>query len=249
MRHTVNTLLLITLLSCTRARVPSPETAPHFESLMTACANKDGWDDAAPPAHVFGNVYMVGTCGIVSLLVATPGGHFLIDGATEAAAPMIAENIRRLGFEPGDVKYLLATHEHFDHVGGLAKLKAITGAKFVTHVAAKQAMQSGVPHETDPQRGAIKPFMGLSADVLVGDGESLAIEDFSVRLVTTPGHSPGGASYTWQSCEGGTCYQIVYADSLSAVSADDYRFSDHPQYVATLRSSFSKIESLKACDL
>ena len=114
-----------------------PIAQKTFEPIKTACGERDGWSDPAPPAHVYGNVYMVGTCGITALLITTPDGHFLIDGATNEAAEGIADNIRKLGFDPKDVRYLLGTHEHLDHAGGLAKLKRITGAKFAIREAAK----------------------------------------------------------------------------------------------------------------
>lgn len=241
--------LALAVASCAAPQPVRQAVAQPVEPIAQACAGRDGWSDPAPPAHIFANVYMVGTCGIVSLLVTTPQGHFLIDGATAEAAPGIADNIRKLGFDPEDVRYLLASHEHTDHVGGLAELKRITGAKFVTRTEARAALESGSTHPTDPQRGLLPPFEGVKADRLIGDGDSLQIGKQMLTMIVTPGHTPGGTSWTWKACEGSTCYQIVYADSLSAVSADNYRFTDHPQYVATLRAAIARISALKNCDI
>ena len=243
-------LLLAGLLlsSCTTPEITPQVAEKSFEPILKACGDRDGWSDPAPPAHVFGNTYMVGTCGITSLLITTPKGHFLTDGATAEAAPLIADNIRKLGFEPKDVRYLLSTHEHIDHVGGLAELKRITGAKFVTRAEAKGAMESGTVHPTDPQLGLLPPFEPLKADLVIEDQEKLRIGDQSLTMIATPGHTPGGTSWTWKSCEGKTCRQIVYVDSLNAVSADTYRFSDHWTYVAILQSSMTKIAVLE-CDI
>lgn len=218
-------------------------------ALAKACEGRDGWSDAAPPAHVFGNVYMVGTCGIIALLITTPSGHFLIDGATDEAAEGITLNIRLLGFDPRDVRYLLATHEHLDHAGGLARLKQITGAKFATREAARLGMETGLPLADDPQHGIHPAFPGVKADQILADGETLQIGKQQVTVIATPGHTPGGTSYSWKSCEKAVCRNIVYADSLNAVSADAYRFTDHPTYVATLRSSMARIEAIKDCDI
>lgn len=218
-------------------------------ALAKFCEGRDGWSDAAPPAHIYGNVYMVGTCGITALLITTPDGHFLIDGATNEAADSIAANIRTLGFDPKDVRYLLATHEHLDHAGGLARLKQITGAKFATREAAKLGMETGLPLADDPQHGIHPPFPGIEADQIIADGETLQIGKQQITVIATPGHTPGGTSYTWKSCEGSLCRPIVYADSLNAVSSDTYRFTDHPAYVATLRSSMARIEAIKDCDI
>ncbi|HEX4874374.1 MAG TPA: subclass B3 metallo-beta-lactamase [Sphingorhabdus sp.] len=220
-----------------------------FEPIAKACEGRDGWGDPAPPAHVYGNVYMVGTCGIVSLLITTPEGHFLIDGAIPEAATEIAQNIRDLGFDPKDVRYLLNSHEHFDHSGGLAGLKRITGAKMVARAEAKDALESGTVHPLDPQKGLFEPVEGVKVDQTIGDGETLKIGTQTLTAIASPGHSPGGTSWRWQSCDNGKCLNIVFADSLSAVSADDYHFSDHPEYVAPLRETISKIAAFKNCDI
>ncbi|HMT41192.1 MAG TPA: subclass B3 metallo-beta-lactamase [Sphingorhabdus sp.] len=220
-----------------------------FEPIAKACEGRDGWGDPAPPAHVYANVYMVGTCGIVSLLITTPQGHFLIDGAIPEAATEIAQNIRDLGFDPKDVRYLLNSHEHFDHSGGLAGLKRITGAKMVARAEAKDALESGTVHPLDPQRGLFDPVEGVKVDQIIRDGETLKIGNQVLTAIASPGHSPGGTSWRWQSCNNGKCLNIVFADSLSAVSADDYHFSDHPEYIAPLRATISKIASFETCDI
>ncbi len=217
--------------------------------LVKQCEGRDGWSDVAPPAHVFGNVYMVGTCGIVSLLITSDKGHILIDSATEKAAPSIAENIRKLGFNPEDVRYLLSSHEHIDHVGGLAALKRITGAQMIARAEIKASMESGVPGKTDPQLGSLPSFPGIKVDQVIVDGEVVKLGALNLTAIASPGHSPGGTSWTWRSCEGATCYNFVYADSLSSVSADNYRFSDHPEYVAIFRTTIKRIANLNTCDI
>jgi metallo-beta-lactamase class B len=249
-KQNLASLLTIAAIAGCAPQAPTSNIAQKsFEPIKQACGERDGWSDPAPPQHVYGNVYMVGTCGIVSLLITTPQGHFLIDGATNEAADGIAENIRKLGFDPKAVRYLLGTHEHLDHAGGLAKLKQISGAKFATREAARRGMEMGLPLADDPQHGLHPAFPGIKADLIIGDGTTLRIGKQSIAVIATPGHSPGGTSYTWQSCEGKICRRIVYADSLNAVSADAFRFSDHPAYVATLRGSMAKIEAIRDCDI
>jgi metallo-beta-lactamase class B len=242
-------LAAVALAACAPVQQETTTVAKTFESITTACGERDGWSDPAPPAHVFGNTYMVGTCGITALLITTPEGHFLIDGATDEAAQSIAENIRKLGFDPKDVRTLLITHEHLDHAGGIAKLKSISGAKFGVRAAAKMAMETGLPTETDPQHGLHPTFPGVKAEQIINNGDVLRIGTQAITVIATPGHSPGGTSYIWKSCEKTECRTIVYADSLNAVSADAYRFSDHPDYVATLRSSMARIEAINDCDI
>jgi metallo-beta-lactamase class B len=245
-------LYVITLAGCAPVKPALSDSSAQAQSrvsLVTQCKGHDGWSDPAPPAHVFGNVYMVGTCGIVSLLITSPQGHILIDGATKDAAQGIAANIAMLGFDPKDVRYILSSHEHHDHAGGLATLKGITGAVMVARAESKAVLESGKPGASDPQFGAIDNFPGVKVDRVIADGEHLRLGTLDLMAIATPAHSPGSTSWTWRSCEGKTCRSIVYADSLSAISADAYRFSDHPDYVATFRKTLSRVAKISPCDI
>lgn len=240
----------LALAACAPQPVPTAPnaSAPTGDALAAACVDRDGWSDPAPPAKIFGNTYYVGTCGISVLLIDTPAGLVLIDGATAEAAPSVLANIRALGFDPKNIRYLLASHEHLDHVGGLKALQDATGAKIVARRAAVATLTSGTPETRDPQRGAIPPFDGVTVAGEIDDGETLPIAGLDLTLHATPGHTPGSTSWSWRSCVGGDCRTIAYVDSLTAVSADDYRFSDHPDYVAMFRATFGKVASLP-CDI
>lgn len=229
------------------APAPAPIKA-DAQAWLAACKGKDGWSDPAPPVRLFANVYDVGTCGITAVLITGPKGHVLIDGATAEAAPGIAANIRRLGYRLGDVRLILSSHEHVDHVGGLAALKRLTGATMAARADAKAALESGKPDADDPQTGILPPFAGVRVDRLVRDGEVLRVGPLALTAHATPGHTGGSTSWSWRSCEGRACRTIVYADSLSAVSADGYRFSDHPARIAMFRKTFAKVAALP-CDM
>jgi metallo-beta-lactamase class B len=226
-------------------RAPIETAGPLFAS---ECKDWDDYAKPAPPVRIFGNTYLVGTCGISSVLIADPAGDVLIDGGTEEDADLIANNIRKLGFELGDVKYILFSHEHYDHVGGIAKLQRMTGAQLISSAAAAPVLNSGMPSMDDPQHGIDKPFPAARVDRLVRDGEQVRLGNVVLTAVATPGHTPGAISWRWGSCQGGVCRQIVYADSLTAVSGDDYRFSDHPAYLAAYRASIAKVGALD-CDI
>ena len=208
----------------------------------------DGWDDRAPPRKVFGNTYYVGTCGITALLVTSPQGHVLIDGATEAGGPAIAANIEALGFDLADVKAILNTHEHSDHAGGLAHLQGVTGAPVLARAAAVATLRNGASDHDDPQSGVLQRFAPVvEVQALAGDG-TVRIGELALVAVATPGHAPGGTSWTWTSCEGPRCLDMAYADSLTAASDRTWRFSDHPDYVAAFGHSIETVASLP-CDL
>lgn len=213
-----------------------------------ACRGSDAWEKPAPPVRIFGNTYFVGTCGISSILITSPQGHILIDGGTEADADLIARNIQDLGFRLRDVRVLLQSHEHFDHVGGIARLQQLTGAEVLASAAAAPVLRTGVAGRDDPQFGINKPFPPSHVDRVIRDGEMVRVGDSILIAVTTPGHTPGALTWHWGSCDGGICRQIVYADSLSPVSRDDYRFSDHAAYLQAYRASIAKVAGLD-CDI
>jgi len=212
------------------------------------CKEKDDYDKPAPAVGIFGNTYLVGTCGITSVLITDPAGDILIDGGTEKGADLIAANIRGLGFRVTDIRYLLISHEHPDHVGGISKLQRMTGGQLLSSAAAAPVLNSGNPSLGDPQHGILTQFPPAHVDRIVRDGEQIRIGNTVVTAIATPGHTPGAMSWRWGSCQGGVCRQIVYVDSLSPVSSPEYRFSDHPDYVAQFRASIAKIAA-QPCDI
>ncbi|MFL6851093.1 MAG: subclass B3 metallo-beta-lactamase [Sphingomicrobium sp.] len=219
-------------------RAPIETAGPLWASQ---CNGSDEWNKPAPPVRVHGNTYLVGTCGISSILIVGSDGDVLIDGGTEEDADLIANNIRQLGFRVQDIKFILHSHEHFDHVGGISKLQRQSGATLVASAPAAKVFSSGVASADDPQAGMNKPFPAASVGRVITDGEEVRLGNLMVKAIATPGHTPGALSWRWVSCDGGVCRTIVYADSLTPVSRDDYRFSDHPSYLAAYRSSIAKI--------
>ena len=213
-----------------------------------ACDGSDDWNKPAPPVRIHGNSYLVGSCGISSILIIDPAGDILIDGGTEQDADIIAANVRKLGFQMTDIRYLLNSHEHFDHAGGLAKLQRMTGAQVVATFAAAQVLDSGTPAKDDPQFGVLKSFPPVHVDRIIGNGEMVRIGNVTVTALATPGHTEGATTWHWGSCDGGVCRQIVYADSLTPVSAPAYRFTDHPLKVSEFRSSIARVAKLD-CDI
>jgi metallo-beta-lactamase class B len=217
---------------------PVEEWGPQWAA---ACGDSADWDQPAPPVRIHANTYLVGTCGISSILITGSDGHVLIDSGTEKGAELIADNIRQLGFRLRDVKYLLMSHEHFDHVGGMARLQQLTGATLVASAPAEKVLNTGVPGTDDPQAGMHKPFPAANVGRVIKDGEEIRLRDLNLTAITTPGHTPGALSWRWESCDGGVCRTMVYADSMTPISRDDYRFSDHPEYLAAYRASIAKI--------
>ena len=208
------------------------------------CADWDEWDKPAPPFQIYGNAWYVGTCGISAILIAGDDGHVLIDGGPANAANVIAANIEALGFKLSDVKLLLHSHEHHDHVGGLAELQRLTGARLLASSAAAAALTSGTAGADDPQFEDHGNFPATRVDVTIQDSEPVRLGHLTLTPIATPGHTPGALSWQWQACARGGCHTVVYADSLTPVSSDGYRFGDHPETVAAFRASLARVGAL-----
>jgi metallo-beta-lactamase class B len=232
------------------ASAPLTDAGPGQRGWAAACADNDEWDKPGPPFRITGNTYYVGTCGITSLLIVSPAGHALIDSGTDAGARVVLANIAKLGFDPKDVKVLLMTHEHFDHVGGMARLQAATGATIVSTPEAAKVLRRGLPGADDPQARSGHPsFTPISGPIVELQGEdSQLVGDTELRPMRTPGHTPGALSWTWRDCGDGPCMNIVYADSLNPISSDGYRFSDHPELVRAFRAGIVKVAAAP-CDI
>lgn len=250
-------LLLAACQPATHGSVPAaPAAAPPArtaaESVPACPANAtvmDGWDDRAPPRRIYGNTWYVGTCGLTAVLVTSDQGHILIDGASAAAGPLIEANIRALGFDPKDVKYLLNSHAHHDHAAGLAYLQGVTGATVLARAPSIATLRSGRSDRDDPQQLELEAgFPPVAKVTAIGDDATVRVGPLALTAHATPGHTPGGTSWTWRSCEGARCHDIAYTDSVSALSDAQYRYLDHPAMVAAFRLGLDTLAALP-CDI
>ena len=244
--------LLLAACAPVPGSVPAPAAAQTGavtpQQWATACPDDAGWDDPGPPFRIHGNSWYVGTCGIAAILITGDEGHVLIDSGTEKGATVVADNIRRLGFRVEDVKLLLASHEHFDHVGGMAALQALSGAELAVAPDAALVLSSGRPAPDDPQFGVLPEMAPANVGTALPQDGRVMLGSIRLQAVPTPGHTAGATTWQWQSCQGSDCRSIVYADSLSAISSDSYRFSDHPDYVQAFRDGLARLERLD-CDM
>jgi metallo-beta-lactamase class B len=198
-----------------------------------------------------GETWYVGTKGLGAILITSKQGHILIDGGLPQSAPLIAANIEKAGFHLKDVKLILNSHTHYDHAGGIAALQRASGAQVAASPKAKIALEQGGPTEEDPQftfghahndTAPVKNVRGIK------DGETLRVGPLAVTAHFTPGHTPGGTTWTWTGCDRDVCWPIVYADSLNSVSAPDFHFSDDPARVKEFQKSIDTVAGLE-CDM
>lgn len=223
--------------------IPAQAPAP----TCTQCAT---WSVPQTPFKIFGNTYYVGTHGLSSILIQTNAGLVLIDGALPQSPLQIAESIKTLGFKLTDIKLILNTHAHYDHAGGIAELQRMTGANVVASKwSAAIFSKGGVPTD-DPQYGTLLPIAPIAHVRALKDGEVLHLGKLTLTPHSTPGHTPGGTSWTWQSCEGARCLNMVYMDSVSAVSADGYKYTQRktPIDMQDFKQSFAFLDTV-SCDI
>jgi metallo-beta-lactamase class B len=224
---------------------PLPVTAEQWASQ---CEPWDKWDKPAPPYRIHGNTYYVGTCGIAAILILGIGEHILIDSGTVDGAKVILSNIEALGVDPKEISFLAYSHEHFDHVGGHAIIQQATGAAVVAGAGVADVLESGQVSADDPQFTIHEAMTPVKVTRELRAPRGLNVSGVSISAIATPGHSPGALTWYWKSCEGDDCKHIVYADSLSPVSSDDYRFSDNPRYVEAYINGLARLSQL-GCDI
>ena len=216
------------------------------------CPQCAAWNVPQQPFRVFGNTYYVGTAELSAILIAGDGGLVLLDAALPQSAPLIDASIRRLGFETGDIRLILNSHTHFDHAGGIAALQRASRATVAASPSAAEALRGGNPTADDPQFAIASNGFPRVQDVrVIRDSETLAVGDVKITAHFTPGHTPGGTTWSWQACEESRCLGVVYADSLNPVSADGFRFTgsaNTPSIVETFERTISTVEQLP-CDI
>ena len=237
-------LLLAAVLATPAATAELVPDPPH------ECEHCAGWSRTREPFKVWGNTWFVGG-GLSSVLITSEQGHVLIDGGLTQSAPGIAANIQKLGFRLEDVKLIVNSHTHYDHAGGIAALQRASGAQVAASPAAKRALEGGGPTEDDPQFGfgpAHNNFPAVASVRVIADGETLRVGDLVITAHFSPGHTPGGTSWTWKSCEGSDCMSMVYADSLNSISAPGFKFTADSSRVNSFKKSIETVAGLK-CDI
>lgn len=203
------------------------------------------WNQPIEPFRIIGNIYYVGVTGVASYLIATPKGHVLLDGGLPETAPIIEKNIASLNFRIQDVKYLLNSHAHYDHCGGLAALKRVSGAQMVATRADAEVLESG------RQKNYSIPdslFPRVKVDRLISSGETVELGGITLTGVLTPGHTKGCTTWTMRVQELGKIYHVVFYCSTSAPGYPLVDNRRYPEIVSDYEQSFTLLRQLP-CDV
>jgi metallo-beta-lactamase class B len=183
------------------------------------------WNEPFPPHKVIGNVYSVGSSQLGSFLIVTPQGNILINSDYEETVPVIRTQIEALGFKFSDIKILLGSHAHPDHMTGDAMVKELTGAKVMAMAEDVPALQNIKPG------GKAHPI-----DRVLHDGDTVELGGATLTAHLTPGHTKGCTTWTLKAQEGGKSYDVVIVGSVSLNATN---LGDNPGY-PNIREDFAK---------
>jgi metallo-beta-lactamase class B len=204
------------------------------------------WDEAAEPMKIIGPIYFVGTKGLSVWLIRGSAGDVLLNTAMAESGPMIEASIRKLGFDPKDIKWLLTGHAHVDHVAGHAYIKKLTGAKVAVAREEVSLMESGGKGQFNYDGVPGFDWTPVSVDRVLRDGDVIKFGDIALTAHLTPGHNFGSVTWTMQVTEKGKVYSVVFPDG-SGVNPG-FRVAVDPSYPGIegdYRRTLHVLESLK----
>jgi metallo-beta-lactamase class B len=206
------------------------------------------WTERTAPYLILDGIYYVGTVDLASYLVTSPDGHILIDTGVEQNAASIADSIRTLGFKVRDVRIILTTQAHFDHVGALAKLKELTGARVLVSAGDAPLLEQG--GKGDYLFGPAFYFRPVHVDAMVKDGEIVRLGGRTLTAHLTPGHTPGTTTWTLDAHDKlGRVRHVVFMGSTTVNDgAKLVENEKYPSIASDYQTSFMTLKALP-CDV
>ncbi|MEN9571946.1 MAG: hypothetical protein RL172_3177 [Bacteroidota bacterium] len=186
------------------------------------------WEAASLPVHVAGPIYFVGTKGLASYLIKSSEGLIVLYTGMPSSGPMIEQSIKKLGFNPKDIKLLITGHAHSDHVGGMQYLQKISGAKIALMEEEKDLIESG--GKTDFHYGdyPVYYYPPVTVDRSLKDNDVVELGNVKLTALLTPGHTKGGTTWVMNITDQGKKYKVVFPDGISINPG--YRVSVNPSY-------------------
>jgi metallo-beta-lactamase class B len=194
---------------------------------VTEPKTKEEWSRPYEPFRIAGNLYYVGTYDLGCYLITTSKGNILINTGLAASAHQIKNNVEKLGFKFNDIKMLLITHAHYDHVGALAEIKKMTGAKLMVNQNDADVLADG--GVSDYALGIYgRSFAPVKADSLLHDHDTISLGDMHLVMLHHPGHTKGACSYLFDVKDGKRTYRVLIANMPSIII--DKKFSEETAY-------------------
>ena len=195
-----------------------------------------------PPFRIAGNLYYVGTYDLACYLITTAKGNILINTGTAASAPQIKKNIETLGFRFKDIKILLITHAHYDHVGALAAIKEKTGAKLMVDAADEDVLESGGQSDYELGKYGVT-FKPVHPDRLLHDGDTINLGNMHIIILHHPGHTKGACSFLFTGQDEQRSYRVLIANMPTIIT--DRKFADINAYPTIQQDYAYTLQAMK----
>lgn len=198
------------LVLCIAALTLLPQLPATAQQTWKQLPGQEKYVRPYEPFRVVGNLYYVGTYDLAVFLITTPQGHMLVNTGVNDSAPYIRANIEKLGFKYSDIKLLLATHGHWDHVAAMAQIKRDTGARMLMHEADADMLESG--GSTDyrfPEKGRGAIYEPVKVDQRLKEGDKVGLGGTELTVLHHPGHTKGSSSFTFKTRDAGRDYNVL----------------------------------------
>ena len=198
------------------------------------------------PFRIVGNIYYVGALNIASYLITTPQGNILIDTGTTEMHDAIIRGVEKLGFKTSDIRILLASHAHFDHIEGHALMQRRTGAQVMAMTGDAEALESG--HDRSAL-GAIG-WEPVAVSRRLKDGDTVSLGGTTLRAIRAPGHTQGATIWMTTVEDGGRRYNVAFFTTTTPNPGvplfDNPR---HKNVVEDTRNTFRKLKAEREPDI
>ncbi|HKA44259.1 MAG TPA: subclass B3 metallo-beta-lactamase [Burkholderiales bacterium] len=162
-----------------------------------------------PPLRIVGNLYYVGTYDLAVYLIVTNAGNILINTGVNNSVAGIRSNIEALGFKFSDIKLLLATHGHWDHVAGMAEIKRLTGATMAMHEDDAAMLEDGGNSDYRFPQGRGAVYEPVRVDRRLRDGDKVRLGSTELTVMHHPGHTKGATSFSYTVQDAGRNYRVL----------------------------------------
>lgn len=212
-------LLILAAAACLSLQTAAVQAAPakaiagRTATPAAAVSGESDWNQPFPPYKVIGNIYYVGSKGLAVFLITTPQGDILINSGLQSTVPLIQANLQKLGFHMRDVKILLISHAHWDHCAGSARIKQLTGAKYMVMAPDVPVVESGGRADFHYGHTASDLYPPAKVDRVLHDGDQVKLGGVVLTAHLTPGHTKGCTTWTMKVTEGGKSYNVVIVGS------------------------------------
>ena len=202
------------------------------------------WSRKYQPFRIAGNLYYVGTYDLASYLITSTEGHILVNTGLASSATQIKNNIEQLGFKFSDLKILLTTQAHYDHMGAMSVIKEQTGAKF--YVTAGDSATAATGGATDYELGKYgATYQPIKPDRILHDKETIRLGDAKLVVLNHPGHTKGSCSFMLETKDSARTYKVLIANMPSIITDRPFEaILDYPNISADYGKTLHSMKKL-----